>query len=91
MGWGTTFTTDIYISRRHFDSLADLDDAIKEYEDSIAWIEKRLLMFAASPPGDISELQFEVEEIIENLKHDITEVNRLYLLREVGLDKSVKD
>ena len=89
---GTTFTTEVYISRQHFNTDAELEAAIKEYEDSIEWSEKRLLMFAsATPKADIGMLHDEVEVTIENLKHDIREVEKLYQLRDVGLDQAKKE
>lgn len=83
MGWGTTFTTDIFINRQTFDSMYGVELAIKEYEDSIQYFEKRLMMLvAATPSGDISELQDEVDEILDCLRHDIRNLEMLRIFKE---------
>ena len=42
MGYGTLFTTDIYLNRQIFNSRHELDDKIKELENMIELKEKSL-------------------------------------------------
>ena len=92
MGWGTFFKTEIYISRQHFNTIGELESTIHDYEESIEWSEKALLMYAsATPKKSVEELHSDVQELIDNIKHDLRELEKLYLLRDVGLDNAVKD
>ena len=91
MSWGTSFKADIFISRQTFDSVHDVRASIKDYEDSIQHLEKRLMMLvAATPSGDITELQYEVEEILEGLRHDLHNLEMLRLFGE-HLEENGKD
>ena len=83
MGWGTTFKTSIFISKRRFETICDVEAAVVEYEESIEHWEKRLMMLvAATPTMEIAELQHEVGDILECLAHDIKELQLLYLFKE---------
>lgn len=53
MGWGTTFTSEIYLSRKYFDTVYDIEEYIKEKEEDIKAVERQLLMYASSTPKDI--------------------------------------
>ena len=46
MGYGTSFTTEIYLNRQIFNSRYELDDKIKELENYIELSKRELLAFA---------------------------------------------
>ena len=53
MGYGTTFTTDIYLNRMVFSSRYELDGRVKELENHIESAKRELLAFAIGTPKDI--------------------------------------
>lgn len=53
MGWGTDFTTDVYLSRLVFTNKYQVEDKIKEKEKEIADIKQKLSMFITATPNTI--------------------------------------
>jgi hypothetical protein len=107
MGWGTDFTTDIFLSRENYRSIYDLEDKIKEDEKDLENIRSKILMFASSNPKDIIPEDWKEEPInfihreVNNLLDELYELdmflNRRYLylqyLKDSGIEyiKSEKD
>jgi len=53
MGYGTLFTTDIYLNRQIFESRYELDEKVKELEKFIEMSKQELLALAVSTPRDV--------------------------------------
>lgn len=85
MGWGTSFYADMYISKKIFHSVNEIDQEIKSIENDIESERQTLLMYASSTPKDIADsdtdiifdLKFKINESIETL-HDL--YNQLFKL-----------
>ena len=96
MGYGTTFTTDIYINRMVFSSRYELDDKIKELENYIELSKRELLAFAVSTPKDViteknedGEIENPMDQILrrtsetfEWMEDNYRELNKLYQFQE---------
>ncbi len=82
MSWGTSFDTNVFISRQTFQSVGAVQSAIEDYEDSIHWHEKRLSMYAAATPSDLHDLGVDLDELFEGLTHDIAELQKLRMLKD---------
>ncbi len=96
MGYGTIFTTEIYLNRQIFSSRYELDDKIKELENYIELSKRELLAFAVSTPKDVmteKNVEGEVEnhmdqilrrtrETFECMEDNYRELNRLYQFKE---------
>jgi hypothetical protein len=88
MGWGTTFNTEVYISKEILDTKDSAENCRDNLIDNIKEARTLLLMLVASSPKDITEkgedplwnvkLKAEdyVEEIIQNT-FKLTQVNML--------------
>ena len=53
MGWGTTFTTDIFLSRMSFDSKSEVEDKITEINNYVDICKTNIKLYASSTPRDI--------------------------------------
>ncbi len=73
MGWGITFTPELYLSKFSFQSIYELQDRIREEEETITYIEKRILMIAASNPKEICGEEFK-EEPLSFVQSEINEL-----------------
>lgn len=96
MGYGTEFTTDIYINRMVFNSRYELDDKIKELENYIELSKRELLAFAVSTPKDViteknedGEIENPIDQILrrtseafEWMEDNYRELNKLYQFQE---------
>jgi hypothetical protein len=92
MGWGTQFTTDVYLSRMSFDSKWELRDKIKEEEESIKSIQLEIAMMVAATPKDIvtdsdtenavTNLKFKLNELFEWLEETYFLLAKLYQLQQ---------
>lgn len=96
MGYGTIFTTDIYLNRQIFNSRYELDDKIKEFENLIEMSKRELLAFAVSTPKDVmaeknedGEVENPMDQILrrtaetfEWMEDNYRELNRLYQFQE---------
>ena len=96
MGYGTTFTLDIYLNRQIFNSRSELDDKIKELENMIELSKRELLAFAIGTPKDIiaekneyGEVENPIDQILrrtaeafEWMEDNYRELNKLYQFKE---------
>ena len=96
MGYGTTFTTDIYLNRMIFSSRYELDDRVKELEGYIEYAKRELLAFAVGTPKDImaeknedGEIENPIDQILrrtsetfEWMEDNYRELNKLYQFQE---------
>jgi predicted nuclease with TOPRIM domain len=96
MGYGTSFTTEIYLNRQIFNSRYELDDKIKELENMIELSKRELLAFAVSTPKDVmtekneeGEVENPMDQILrrtretfECMEDNYRELNRLYQFQE---------
>lgn len=98
MGWGTSFSADIYISKKLFRSQYELDDEIDSLEKEIQSNTQTLLMYCSSTPRDISspdwevipEIKLRATEIIESLMDSHYELIKLTLLKQTIEDGNYK-
>lgn len=63
MGWGTDFTTNVYLSHRTFSSKYELEDKIEDNKRSIEDAKKRIQMFVAASPKDIIDPEWKEQPI----------------------------
>ena len=96
MGYGTTFTTEIFLNRQLFDSRYELDEKVKELEDFIESAKLELTAFAVATPKDIMAEQNEdggienpIDQILRRtretfdwMEDNYRELYRLYQLQE---------
>ena len=92
MGWGTSFTTEVYINRQVFNSKDELNERIKELEGYIESAKQELTALAVSTPKDviaekdesgyiqnpIDEVLRKTREIFEWMEDNYRDLNRLY-------------
>ena len=87
MGWGTQFTTEIYLSRKTLKTISDVEDAILESEALIKVFEQELLILASLTPtltlDDILfDIRVKVNEAIDGIKEEVATITKLQLLKE---------
>jgi len=96
MGYGTTFTADIYLNRQIFESRWELDEKVKELEKFIEMSKQELLALAVSTPKDviaeksedgypqnpIEEVLRKTRETFEWMEDNYRELNKLYQFQE---------
>ena len=96
MGYGTTFTTEIFLNRQLFDSRYELDEKVKELEDFIESAKLELTAFAVATPKDVMAEQNEdgyvenpIDQILRRtretfdwMEDNYRELYRLYQLQE---------
>ena len=96
MGYGTLFTTDIYLNRQIFESRYELDEKVKELEKFIEMSKQELLALAVSTPKDviaekdadgypqnpIEEVLRKTRETFEWMEDNYRELNKLYQFQE---------
>ena len=92
MGYGTLFTTEIYLNRQIFNSKFELDERIKELEGYIESAKLELTAYAVATPRDIiaekdesgyiqnpiDEILRKVHETFERMEANYRDLNRLY-------------
>lgn len=92
MGYGTAFTTEIYLNRQIFQNRHELDERIKEIEGYIESAKQELTALAVSTPKDviaekdesgyiqnpIDEVLRKTREIFEWMEDNYRDLNRLY-------------
>ena len=96
MGWGTSFTTEIYLSRQVFNSKGELDERIKELEGYIESAKRELTAYAVATPRDIiaekdesgyiqnpiDEVLRKTREIFEWMEDNYRDLNKLYQYKQ---------
>ena len=92
MGYGTAFTTEIYLNRQIFQNRHELDERIKEIEGYIESAKQELTALAVSTPKDviaekdeegyvqnpIDEVLRKTKGIFEWMEDNYRDLNRLY-------------
>jgi len=92
MGYGTAFTTEIYLNRQIFQNRYELDEKIKEIEGFIESSKRELTALAVSTPKDvmaekdsdgyvenpIDQILRRTAEIFEWMEDNYRDLNRLY-------------
>ena len=98
MGWGVDFSTNIYLSRKSFDSRWQIEQEIRDEEDNIASNKALIYMYAASTPKDVhmiqndenaclSDLFYEIKDRLESIDESLITIFKLNLLLS-ELDKN---
>lgn len=96
MGYGTSFTTQIYLSRQIFSSKFELEDRIKELEGYIESAKQELTAYAVATPRDIiaekdesgynqnpiDEVLRKVRDSFEWMEDNYRDLNLLYQYRQ---------
>jgi hypothetical protein len=92
MGFGTAFTTEIYLNRQLFNSRYELDETVKELEGYIESSKRELTALAVATPRDIiaekdesgypqnpfDEVLRRTSEIFEFMEENYSNLNKLY-------------
>lgn len=101
MGWGTSFKKDVYISKRCFKSVFELEDVIEELREDIVQREKEILMYVSGRPSDFIPSDWEdegvmflknrVEELFLFYKEDLDNLRKLEFFRDYLKDNPEKD
>lgn len=101
MGWGTSFTADMYISRELFRSEGEVQDKINELTESIDRTKRRLaLMIAANPEtfldkskdsDPLYELDNRINDYLELFEEDLIHRYRLQLLLDNWKNKELDE
>lgn len=92
MGYGTAFTTEIYLNRQIFQNRYELDEKVKEIEGFIESSKRELTALAVSTPKDvmaekdsdgyvenpIDQILRRTAEIFEWMEDNYRDLNRLY-------------
>jgi hypothetical protein len=77
MGWGTTFTTDIYVSRKHLRNAHDVHFEIEEVKSLIRMYEDELLILAGMTPssteGDLDSVIQDIRVKVRNVLDEYTD------------------
>lgn len=94
MGWGTTFNTDIYISRESIEDIYTLDGNIEEVDNDIRHIREKILMYCAAgvngvnktdcegnPVNPIDSLHIELKELLDWYEESMTKKTKYVLMR----------
>lgn len=96
MGFGTAFTTEIYLNRQIFQNRYELDEKIKEIEGFIESSKRELTALAVSTPKDvmaekdsdgyvenpIDQILRRTAEIFEWMEDNYRDLNRLYQFQQ---------
>lgn len=96
MGYGTSFTTGIYLNRQIFSSKFELEDRIKELEGYIESAKQELTAYAVATPRDIiaekdesgynqnpiDEVLRKVRDSFEWMEDNYRDLNLLYQYRQ---------
>lgn len=100
MGWGTTFTTEIYLSRLRFENIYQLEDKIREECEYLERIKNKLFIMVGSDmmkviPEDsrenpISWIEEQVVELMTEYDETLINISNLELLKD-DFDNRVTD
>ncbi len=90
MGWGTTFTPEIYINKKHYNNISDVLDDLSQVKNTILSIKSELLILVSMTPQFneksldemVFELRVKVNDLFEELDNLYRELNTLELLKE---------
>jgi uncharacterized protein YlzI (FlbEa/FlbD family) len=91
MGWGTSFTADIYLNRIIFNSKYEVQSKIEELEENINRYREEILMYASATPKDIfpnSEedilfsIKCKINDLFECLEDDYRLLTRVHHFME---------
>jgi Na+/phosphate symporter len=102
MGWGTTFTAEVYLNRQTFEHKYELTERIKEIEDYIESAKQELTAYAVSTPRDviaekdesgypqnpIDEVLRKVRETLQWMEENYTTLHKLYQYEEYLQEQS---
>ena len=94
MGWGISFTPEIYISRERFDNVEEINDKIEELTASVNDSKQEISMLVLATPKDImpvdeedpmdptSYLQVKLNEIFEYMEENQYKLTLFRMLKE---------
>lgn len=91
MGWGTSFTSDIYLNRITFSSVYEIKEKILELKEEIITLKNSIYIIAGSTPKDIclsdeddivSKTSYEVKGILDSIDEKNIELFQTELFLE---------
>ena len=86
MGWGTSFNAEIYISRKTWNSIGELEQDIKDKEESIAMSISTLKSLVSYAPKDVNDMQESLQifdDYMGGLEEEYTDLYKMYMLKEL--------
>lgn len=72
MGWGTTFNAGIYLNRKTFNSISELNEEIDNLYDEISSIRESILIQAAGGIAAFSKSEY-ISDDVSNFKSSMNE------------------
>jgi hypothetical protein len=102
MGWGTTFTAEVYLNRQTFEHKYELTEKIKELEGYIESAKRELIAYAVATPRDIvadkneegytqnpiNVVLHSVQETFEWMEDNYRQLHKLYQYEEYLQEQS---
>lgn len=90
MSWGTDFKADIFLSKQSYSSIAQIESAIDDCDETIQTIQSEIKMYASSTPKDvciesdnpINYINSEVDFLMEELEATVIHRYKLMLYLE---------
>lgn len=92
MGWGTSFKTEVYLSRKTFDNKYQVEQEIEEMKEWIQDSKAQLYMLAIANPKDLIPsdwteepvrfIKNEVDRLMESIDENLIDLYKLELLLE---------
>jgi len=73
MGWGTTFNKELYINRKVFSSIYEVEDFIEDCKLYLGTLKQKLTILAAGNPKDLVGKEWK-EEVATGLSHKLNDL-----------------
>lgn len=74
MGWGTSFMRDLYISRKLFRNMYELNNEIEELGQYLNNIKTKILMYAIGDPKSFNNMGENQDSTIDSVFYNVTEL-----------------
>lgn len=86
MGWGTSFNTGIYISRKTWNTLGELEQDIEDKERSLDMSISTLKSLVSYTPKDVNDMQESLQifdDYMDGLQEEYLDLYKMYMLKEL--------
>lgn len=90
MSWGTSFNRDLYISRRIFRNMYELDLEIEDLNQLLNDVKSKILMYATINPNLVNNeitnlvdsIFYEIDDLLDIFKSTSIEIDLLLMYKE---------